>query len=131
MPTKQKNAPTDQRPTCSVCGGHNVEDTAWISYRPDGTAEIVNGEGPLGDDFGYWCHDCQEHNGLDFPTTTPADDAHRQAAAAARAHGPELLDALAALVRAAERMAASTKAGTVTRAAMIRAEHLVNRCRQN
>ncbi len=94
MTTKRKTArtaPTDQRPTCPNCGGHNVEDTAWITYRPDGTAEIVNGEGPFGDDEGTWCHDCQEHAGLSFPKLTPADDARRQSAAHARAHGPELL----------------------------------------
>jgi len=96
MKTKKKTPATltDQRPTCPNCGGHHVEDTAWISYRPDGTAEIVNGEGPHGDELGTWCHDCQEHTGLDFPETTPADDARRQAADAAREAGPELLVAL-------------------------------------
>lgn len=105
MPTKQKNArpaPTDQRPTCSECGGHNVETTAWIETREDGTYVVVNSEGPITDETGNWCHDCDAHTGLEYPRLTPADDAHRQAAAAARAHGPELLDALAALVRAAD-----------------------------
>jgi hypothetical protein len=82
---------TDQRPTCSNCGGHNVETTAWISYRPDGTAAIVNGEGPFGDEYGNWCHDCQEHLDLDYAGTTPEDDARRQTANAARENGPELL----------------------------------------
>ena len=86
--------PTDQRPTCSVCGGHAVETTAWISYRDDGTAAIVPGEGPHGDEYGNWCHDCQEHTDLDYPDTTPADDARRQAADAAREAGPELLEVL-------------------------------------
>lgn len=94
MKTKQQTAPIDQRPTCSVCGGRNVETNAWIEYRDDGTAEVVNTEGPIGDDNGNWCHDCDDHTPLDFPTTTPADDARRQAAAAARANGPELLAVL-------------------------------------
>jgi hypothetical protein len=92
---------TDQRPTCCECGSHNVETTAWIDYDADGVASIVNGEGPHGDETGNWCHDCQEHVYLDFPTTTPADDARRQASSAARNNGPELLAALAALVRVA------------------------------
>lgn len=94
MKTKQQTAPIDQRPTCSVCGGRNVETNAWIEYRDDGTAEVVNTEGPIGDDNGNWCHDCDDHTPLDFPTTTPADDARRQASAAARANGPELLAVL-------------------------------------
>jgi hypothetical protein len=92
---------TDQRPTCCECGSHNVETTAWIDYDADGVASIVDGEGPHGDETGNWCHDCQEHVYLDFPTTTPADDGRRQAANAARNNGPELLAALAALVRVA------------------------------
>lgn len=94
MKTKKQPTPatpTDQRPTCSVCGGHAVETTAWIEYRDDGTADIVPGEGPHGDHLGNWCHDCQEHTDLDYPETTPADDARRQAADAARANGPALV----------------------------------------
>jgi hypothetical protein len=97
MKTKKQPTPAtlaDQRPTCPNCGGRNVEDTAWIRYRPDGTAEIVDGEGPCGDEYGTWCHDCQEHAGLVFPETTPADNASRRAADAAREAGPELLKAL-------------------------------------
>lgn len=97
MKTKKHPTPatlTDQRPTCSVCHGHNVETTAWIEYRPDGTAAIVNGEGPHGDEYGNWCHDCQEHLELDYPTTTPTDDALRQARDAAREAGPELVAVL-------------------------------------
>lgn len=97
MKTKKQPTPatpTDQRPTCSVCHGHNVETTAWISYRDDGTAAIVPGEGPHGDHLGNWCHDCQEHTDLDYPDFTPADRARVQAADAAREAGPELLEAL-------------------------------------
>jgi hypothetical protein len=94
MKTKKKATPADQRPTCSVCGGHAVETNAWIEYRPDGTAAIVSGEGPIGDEFGNWCHDCQEHHELNYPATTPADDARRQAADAAREAGPELVAVL-------------------------------------
>lgn len=90
---------TDQRPTCSRCGSHNVETTAWVQYRPDGTAAVVNSEGPFGDHYGNWCHDCQEHLDLDHPDTTPADDARRQEADAAREAGPELLDLVADLSR--------------------------------
>lgn len=96
MPTKTTTSatPTDQRPTCSVCHGHNVETTAWVETRPDGTLAVVNSEGPFGDEHGNWCHDCQEHVWLDYPDTTPADDAHRQAADAAREAGPELVAVL-------------------------------------
>lgn len=102
MKTKKKTAPTDQRPVCTKCGGHNVETNAWIEYRPDGTAEVVNTEGPIEDSTGNWCHDCDGHWPIEFPETTPADDARRQEAAAARANGPELLAALRALVRLAK-----------------------------
>jgi len=89
---------TDQRPTCCECGSHNVETTAWIEYDADGVASIVNGEGPHGDETGNWCHECQEHVYLDFPTTTPADDARRQASNAAREHASEMLELLTAIV---------------------------------
>lgn len=89
---------TDQRPTCSVCHGHDVETTAWVSYTADGVAHVVDGEGPGSTELGNWCHDCQEHVYLDYPTTTPADDAARQAANAARDHAGELVQLLAALV---------------------------------
>lgn len=120
-------AHADQRPVCTNCGGHNVETNAWIEYRPDGTAEVVNTEGPISDATGNWCHDCDDHHPIEFPETTAADDARRQEAAAARANGPELLAALAKLLRVAEQM---NGGGIFARAAMIRAEHLVNRCRQ-
>ena len=89
---------TDQRPTCCECGSHNVETTAWIEYDAEGVARIVDGEGPDGDETGNWCHDCQEHVYLDFPTTTPADDARRQSANAAREHAGEMLEMLTAIV---------------------------------
>ncbi len=127
MKTKKKTTPTDQRPVCTKCGGHNVETNAWIEYRPDGTAEIVNTEGPIEDSTGTWCHDCDGHWPIEFPETTAADYARRQEAAAARANGPELLAALAKLLRVAEQM---NGGGIFARAAMIHAEHLVNRCRQ-
>lgn len=86
--------PTDQRPTCCECGGHNVETNAWIEYRPDGTAAVANSEGPISDATGNWCHDCDANTQIEFPETTPADDARRQAADAAREAGPELLEVL-------------------------------------
>jgi len=104
MPTKRttaRHAPTDQRPTCCHCGGHNVETNAWIEYRPDGTAAVVNSEGPIFDASGNWCRDCDDHHPIEYPETTPADDARRQAAEAVREAGPELAAALAALVRLA------------------------------
>jgi len=87
----------DQRPTCSACGGHNVETTAWIDYDADGIAHVVDGEGPHGDELGNWCHSCQEHVDLDYPTTTPADDARRQAAYAAREYAGDMLQLLRTL----------------------------------
>lgn len=104
MKTKKRTTPatpTDQRPTCCRCGGRNVETTAWIEYREDGTTQVVNSEGPIDDATGNWCHDCDDHTPIEFPETTPADDARRQVADAARANGPDLLDALRLLVRAA------------------------------
>ena len=89
---------TDQSPTCCECGGHNVETTAWIDYTADGVARIVPGEGPHGDELGNWCHDCEEHVDLDYPTTTPTDDARRQAANAAREHAGEMVDLLRAII---------------------------------
>jgi hypothetical protein len=97
MPTKKqtaRHAPTDQRPVCTQCGGRNVETTAWIETREDGTYIVVNSEGPITDETGNWCHDCDAHTDLEYPRLTPADDARRAAAATARARGPELLDAL-------------------------------------
>lgn len=88
---------TDQRPTCCECGSHNVETTAWIDYTADGVARIVPGEGPHGDELGNWCHDCEEHVDLDYPTTTPADDARRQAANAAREYAGDMVQLLQTL----------------------------------
>lgn len=85
---------TDQRPICCQCGGRNVETNAWIEYREDGTAAVVNSEGPISDAFGNWCHDCDDNTPIEFGETTPADDARRQSAEAARDAGPELLAAL-------------------------------------
>lgn len=87
------------RPKCSECGGYNVETTAWIEYREDGTEKIVNTEGPLFNEEGNWCHDCDAHVDLDYPESyTPQDDQLRQMNNAAREHGPELLAALGALL---------------------------------
>ena len=88
---------TDQRPTCCQCGSHNVETMAWTDYTADGVAHIVDGDPPHADETGNWCHDCQEHVYLDFPTTTPADDARRQAANAAREHAGDMLELLRTL----------------------------------
>jgi len=92
----------DQRPKCSVCGGFNVETTAWIEYREDGTAAIVNGEGPFEGPMGNWCHDCDEHLDLDYPDFTPADRAAVAAADRAREHGPALLAAIQGILDAGE-----------------------------
>lgn len=137
MKTKKQPTPatpTDQRPTCSACHGHNVETTAWISYRDDGTAAIVPGEGPHGDHLGNWCHDCQEHTDLDYPDLTPADRASVQAADAAREAGPELLDALAATVSRLEMIASDIRGGLLGHAggygAQADYEAGVKRCHQ-
>jgi hypothetical protein len=78
-----------------------VEDTAWIAYREDGSAYVVNGEGPLdGSEGSTWCHDCEEHHDLDYPDvgggleSDAARYRQRQQNDAARDRGPELLDAL-------------------------------------
>jgi len=90
----------DQRPTCAECGGHNVETTAWIEYREDGTCMIVNSEGPFGNEEGNWCHDCDAHVDLVYPKTTEADDIRRQRAAAERAHGPQIAAMLRQILKA-------------------------------
>lgn len=102
---------TDQRPTCCECGGRNVETTAWIDYDADGVAHIVAGEGPHDDETGNWCHDCQEHVYLDYPTTQPADDTRRQAANAAREHAAELLEALTDAAGRLDLVASDLRAG--------------------
>ena len=61
----------DLRPICCECGGHDVETNAWVAYREDGTEEVVNTEGPISDESGNWCHDCDENVDLDYPDTTP------------------------------------------------------------
>lgn len=106
MKTKTKK---DCRPTCSECGGTNVEDTAWIAYRKDGSAYVVNGEGPIdGSEGSTWCHDCEEHHDLVYPYVVgglESDAARyrdRQRNDAAREHGPELLAALVALLDEAD-----------------------------
>lgn len=91
MKTKAKK---DCRPTCCECGGTNVESTAWIEYREDGSERVVNGEGPFGDEEGNWCHDCQAHLEINYPNCTPSQHRDRQLNNAARERGPELLDAL-------------------------------------
>lgn len=88
----------DQRPKCCECGSYNVETTAWVDYRPDGTIAIVPGEGPHDDESGNWCHDCEEHVHLDYPDFTPEDRAAVAAADRAREAGPELLETLRDLV---------------------------------
>jgi hypothetical protein len=102
MKTKSKK---DCRPTCCECGGTNVEDTAWIAYREDGSAYVVNGEGPLdGSEGSTWCHDCEEHHDLDYPDvgggleSDAARYRQRQQNDAARERGPELLDALLEMI---------------------------------
>lgn len=121
------NHATDQRPTCCECGGHNVETTAWIEYDADGVAHIVDGEGPFGDELGNWCHDCQEHLDLDYPATTPADDARRQAARELREHAREMLDLLRALTTGDAGETLDTFDPAVHAATVSRARELVHR----
>lgn len=82
-------------PCCSQCGGTNVEDTAWVEYREDGSERVSNSEGPLTEG---WCADCEEEVDLDYPDWTPAQLKQRQQNNAAREHGPELLDALRSMM---------------------------------
>ena len=86
-------APIDQRPTCCECGSHNVETMVWATTRADGAMVIVDGDSPHGDAINNWCHDCQEHTDLEYQQTTPADNARRREAEAAREAAPELLAA--------------------------------------
>ena len=105
MKTKKSH---DLRPTCSVCGGTNVEDTAWIAYREDGSCYVVNGEGPLDGDYAStWCHDCEEHHdlvyhdivgGLESNAAIYRRSCERIQNDAARERGPELLDALRSVI---------------------------------
>lgn len=85
-------------PCCAACGSTNIETTAWIDYRPDGTDRVVNTEVPFSGNEGNYCHDCDDHVDLDYPNTTPAQDRDRQQNNAAREHGPELLDALSSVM---------------------------------
>lgn len=108
MKTKVKK---DCRPTCSECGGTNVEDTAWVAYREDGSAYIVSGDGPLdGCEGGTWCHDCEEHHDLIYPDvgggweSEAARYRDRQQNEAARGHGPELLAVLQSVRKTLEQL---------------------------
>lgn len=78
-------------PKCRVCGGNNVETTAWIEFREDGSERIANSESPASDD---WCHDCEADVDLDYPDLTPGQLKQREQNNAARERGTELLDAL-------------------------------------
>jgi hypothetical protein len=78
---------TDRRPTCADCGGRNVESTAWIEYREDGTAAIVAGEGPFEGAMGNWCRDCMEHTELNYPSDHRSNQP-AQAAVNCRTPGP-------------------------------------------
>jgi hypothetical protein len=122
--TTDADTDTDQRPTCSACGSHNVETTAWIDYTADGVAHVVSGEGPHGDELGNWCHDCDDHVDLHYPTTTPADDARRQAVNAARQHAEEMLELLRAIVRPMNRPSTPDDCAACG-SAMFRARELV------
>lgn len=89
-------------PCCSRCGGTNVESTAWIEYREDGSERVVNGEGPFGDEEGNWCHDCQAHLDITYPDYTPEQHKERQHNNACREHGPDLFDVLVELLDIAD-----------------------------
>lgn len=124
----------DCRPTCSECGGTNVEDTAWIAYREDGSAYVVNGEGPLdGDDASTWCHDCEEHHALVYPDvgsgweSDAARYRQRQQNDAARERGPELLDALRSVMTLAHShfLLKGKKASSSDTAAFAKAKQLI------
>jgi hypothetical protein len=87
-------------PTCCECGGTNVETNAWIAFRDDGSEYVVNSEGPISDESGNWCHDCDENVCIEFPDTTPERDALRQRNEAARENASELLTALKSMIEA-------------------------------
>lgn len=82
--------PRDLRPTCSRCGGRNVEEIGWTAYRPDGTTFTVSTECPYSD---YWCADCESDAELTYPEATPEEYRQAEANDAAREAGPELLAA--------------------------------------
>lgn len=89
-------------PCCSKCGGVNVESTAWIEYREDGSERPTTGEGPFGNEEGNWCHDCQEHLDIIYPSYTRKQSEKRQHNNACREHGPELFKALEKLMEQAD-----------------------------
>jgi hypothetical protein len=90
--------PRDLRPTCSVCGSHDVEEIAWTAYRTDGTAFVVSSECPYCESF---CHHCDAVRDLTHPRHRTADHRRAERNETAREAGPELLaaarQALAAL----------------------------------
>lgn len=92
-----KTEKTPRTPYCAECGGTDVQITAWIEWRPDGT-ERVAGSTEDGDE-GNWCPDCEDHTEIVFPTIEPEWlkeewDARRELAEAAREHAPQLLKLL-------------------------------------
>lgn len=85
------------RPFCKECGGTNLQATAWIEWREDGTSRLADVEAPNDDAF---CADCDQEVDFDWPAEmfTPAESNRRLAAEAAHEAGPELLAALKALL---------------------------------
>jgi len=104
MPKKKK-----LMPTCCECGGTNVETNAWVEYRDDGSQRVVNSEGPIDDESGNWCHDCEANVALDYSgvigNDIAAESATRLRNEAARENGPTLLDALKAVISGKQRAA--------------------------
>jgi len=123
----------DQRPRCCECGGRRVETNAWIEYREDGTESVVNTEGPVNDESGNWCHDCEDNVDLDFSycdKLKPADHAHRQRSSRSRASGPELLAAIEAGVhRSIKRQEAGGRGGVLDDDIFQTMVALIHRCK--
>lgn len=123
----------DQRPRCCECGGRNVETNAWVEYRADGTESVVNTEGPISDESGNWCHDCEGNVDLDFSYVeklTPADHAHRQRSQKARDAAAELLAAVeAAVLRSIERQEMGGRGGVLDDDIFQRFTALIHRCK--
>ncbi len=107
MATQKKQTP--RIPYCAECGGTNVTTTAWVEWRADGTERPTNEEGPISDEEGNWCSDCDEHVEIIYPESmmTPRACQRRMANTAAREHGPSLAAALGAILR-------KVQGGTVT-----------------
>lgn len=88
---------TPKTPYCAECGGTDVQITAWIEWRADGTERIADSTEDGRE--GNWCPECEDNTEIVFPTIEPkwlSDEweERRILSEAAHEHGPQILKLL-------------------------------------